>query len=89
VGGHLIQFVEVAVGVRITKASADGLVDEKQVGEFIPRTLVVFQCLVVFESVGANLHQCTIHGATPGPTIQPNNGSLSVRNMLVLEMPEE
>jgi hypothetical protein len=89
VGRHFIQLVQVAIGVGITEPSADRLINKQQVGELIPRTLVVFQCLFVFESVGANLHQRTIHRAASGPTIQPNDGSLPIRNMLVLEVPEE
>lgn len=68
-GRHFIQLVQVAIGVGITESSADRLINKEQVGELIPRTLVVFQCLFVLESVGANLHQRAIHRAASGPTI--------------------
>ena len=45
--------------------------------------------MVVLESVGPNFHQCAIHRATSRASIQPNDGTLSVCDMTVLEMPEE
>lgn len=86
---HLIQLVDVAVRIHVAETGPHGLVDEKQVGELIPRARVVLQCVVIFESVGANLHQRTVHRAATGPTVQPNDSPLSVRDMSVLEMPEE
>jgi hypothetical protein len=45
--------------------------------------------LVILESVRSNLHQCAIHGAASGSSIQPNNSALTVRDVAVLEVPEE
>jgi hypothetical protein len=37
----------------------------------------------------ANLHQCSILGRATWSSIKPDDSTLSVRNMPVLEMPEE
>lgn len=81
--------MNIAIGVRVAETGADGVIDEEQVGKFIPPALVVLQCVVVLESVGPNFHQCTIHGATTWATIQPNDSALPVCDMAVLEMPKE
>jgi hypothetical protein len=86
---HFVQLMEVAVCIRVAEASPNGLINKKQIGELIPRTLVVFQRVVVLESVWANLHQGTVHGTASRPTIQPDHCALSVCNMSVLVMPEE
>lgn len=87
--GHFIQLMKIAIGVRIAKPGADGIIDEEQVGKFIPPTLVVLQRMVVLESVGPNFHQCAIHRATSRTPIQPNDSALAVCDVTVLEMPEE
>lgn len=89
VGSHLGQLVDVGVGVDITEASTDRVVDKQDVGELVPRSIVVYQSVLVLQSVGTNLHQCTILGTATGTTVQPDNGSLFVGYMFVLEVPEE
>ena len=86
---HLVQLVEITVGVDIAEAGANGVVHKHDVGELVPRTIVVFQRLVVLEPVGADFHQGAIHRAAPGTTIQPDDRPLFVRDVLVLEMPKE
>lgn len=86
---HFVQLVEIAVGIHVAETRPDGLVDEKQIGELIPRAWVVLQGVIVLESVRANLHQRSIHRATARPSIQPNDGALSVRDMPILIMPKE
>lgn len=88
-GGHLVQLVEIGVGVDIAETGPDGLIDKQQVGELVPRTVVVRQGLVVLQSIRANLHQRAIHRATPRASIQPDDGALTIGDMTVLEMPEE
>lgn len=88
-GRHLIQLVEVAVGIHIAEAGTRRLVDEEQVGEFIPRAGVVFQGMVVLESIWSDFHQRTIHRATSRSAIQPDHGPLSVGDVAVLKMPKE
>lgn len=86
---HGVQLVEIVVGVDITVASANRVVDKEQIGEFVPSAIVEGQCLVTLDSVRTNLHQGAIFGAAARSTIQPYNGSLAVRNVVVLEVPEE
>jgi len=87
--GHLVEFVGEAVSVDIAKAGADGIVDEHDVGELGPRSVIIHQRMVVFESVGANFHQCAILRATPRTAVQPDHRPLLVGDVLVLEVPEK
>lgn len=86
---HLIQLMQIAVGVDIAEAGANGIVHEHDVGEFVPSTIVIFQRLVILEPVRADFHQRAIHRAAPGTAIQPDDRPLLVRNVLVLEVPKK
>lgn len=88
-GGHLVQLVEVGVGVDIAETRPDRLVDKQQVGELVPGTVVVRQGMVVLQAIRADLHQRAIHRAAPRASIQPDDGALAIGDMTVLEMPEE
>lgn len=88
-GRHFIQLVKIAVRIGVAEAGTDGLINKEQVGELIPRALIIFQRVIVLESVWTNLHQSTVHGTASWSTIQPDNRALSVRDMPVLVMPEE
>lgn len=55
--GHGIQFVDVIIGIDITKASADRVVDEEEVCELVPGAIVQCQRVVVQDAIGAYLHQ--------------------------------
>ena len=88
-GGHLVQLVEVGVGVDIAETRPDRLVDKQQVGELVPGTVIVRQGLVVLQAIRADLHQRAIHRAAPRASIQPDDGALAIGDMTVLEMPEE
>lgn len=86
---HDVQLADVGVGVDVAVAGADGVVDEHDVGELVPGALVVDQRLVVLDSEGANLHQGAVLGAASRPAVQPDDGPLLVRNVLVLVVPKE
>lgn len=86
---HLIQLMEIAIGIHVTKASTDGIIDEQEIRELIPPARVVFQRVVILKTVGSNFHQRAVHRAASWATIQPDYGPLSVRDMAVLEVPEE
>jgi hypothetical protein len=81
--------MEIAIGVCVAEPGTDRVIDEEQVGKLIPPALVVLQRMVVLEPIRPNFHQCTIHGATSWATIQPNDSALPVRDVTILEMPEE
>ena len=87
--GHLIKFVQVAVGIDVAEASSNRLVNKKQISEFIPRSVVVFQIASFSDSIRSDLHERAIKGATSRPAVQPNDGSLLVRDVSVLVVPEE
>jgi hypothetical protein len=86
---HVVQLVDIGIRIDVAVTGADGIVDEQDVGELIPGALVVHQRLVVLQSVGANLHQGAVLGAASRPAIQPDDCPLLVRNVFVLEVPEE
>ena len=88
-GGHLVQLVEITVGVDIAEARPDRLIDEEQVGELVPRPVVVRQGMVVLQAIRADFHQRAVHRATARASIQPDDGALAIGDMTVLEMPEE
>lgn len=88
-GRHLVQLMDIAIRIHIAEARTNRLIDEQQVGEFVPRALIVFQCMVILEPIRTNLHQCTIHRTTSRTTVQPNDGPLSVCDMTVPVMPKE
>jgi len=86
---HCVQLVNVAVRVDVAEARAHGVVDEEQIGKLVPRAIVQSQRILVLDSVRANLHQGAIFGAAAGASVDPDHGPLSVRDVLVLEVPEE
>lgn len=81
--------MKVAVRIDVAESGSNGLVDEKHIGEFVPGSLIILQSLVILESVRADLHQCAVHGAAPRATVQPDEGSLAIGDVTILEMPEE
>ncbi len=87
--GHLVELVEIAVGVGVAEARTDGVVDKHDVGELIPRAIVVDQRVLVLEPVGPNFHQGAILGAAPRAAVEPDDRPLPVGDVFVLEVPEE
>lgn len=55
----------------------------------MPRPIIQGQSLVIFQTIGANLHQAAVLGATPWASIQPDDRPLSVSDVLVLVVPKE
>lgn len=88
-GGHLIQLVEVTIRINVTESGSDWLIDEEHIGEFIPRSFVVLQRIIVLESIRSHLHQCAVHGAASRSTVQPDDSPLAVGDMTILKMPEK
>jgi hypothetical protein len=86
---HGPQFVNITVSVDVAVAHTDRVVDEKEVGIFIPTAVGVYESAVVFQSIGADLHQSAILGTTAGTSIEPDDSSLSIGNVSILEVPEE
>lgn len=87
--GHLVQFVHEAIRVHVTETRADGVVDKHNVGKLVPGAVVVNQCVLVLEAVGAELHHGAVFGTAAGTTVEPDDCPLPVGNVLVLEVPEE
>jgi hypothetical protein len=87
--GHLLEFMNITVGINGAKTRADGVVDEEKVCEFVPGAIVVYQVVLILKSIRADFHHGTIFRTATWSTIDPNNGSLFIGNVLVLEMPEE
>lgn len=87
--GHGLEFVNETVGVDIAEAGAHGVVDKEEVCKLVPCSVVQGQCTIVLNAVWPNLHQCAVFRAASRSTIQPDDSSLPVRNMFVLEMPEK
>jgi hypothetical protein len=86
---HLIELVEIAIRVGVAESCADRLVHEEQVRKLVPRAVVVAQCLVILEPVGAHLHQGAVHRAAAGPAVEPYHQPLPVGDVPVVEEPEE
>lgn len=86
---HGPQFVNITVSVDVAVAHTDRVVDEEEVGIFIPAAVGVYESVVVFQSIGADLHQSAILGTTARTSIEPNDSSLSIGDMSILEVPEE
>lgn len=87
--GHGIELMDVAVGVDIAEASTNGVVDEEEVGELVPGPLVGHELAVFDNSIRADLHESAVLGTAAGAAIEPNDGSLPIGDVVVLEMPEE
>lgn len=86
---HFVELGDIAVGVDVTEAGANRVVDEEEVGELVPRAVVVLEMVPILQPVRSNLHHGTVLGAAAGATIQPDDGSLTVGDVLVLKMPKE
>jgi hypothetical protein len=81
--------MDVIVRIDVAEPGANWVIDKKKVRKFVPGTVVKRQRVFVLDTIRAYLHQCTILGAAPGAAVEPDDGSLSVRDMLIFEMPEE
>lgn len=88
-GGHLVEFMDIAVSVDVAEASADGVINEKQICELVPAAIVVLQGVGIFQAIGTYLHHGAVFGTAARSSIEPDNGALSVGDVLVLEVPEE
>lgn len=86
---HLIKLMDVFVGVGKAVAGSDRVIHEQEVGEFVPGAIVVGQGILVLETVGADLHEHAVFGTAAGASIEPDDGALAVRDVLVLDVPEE
>ncbi|KAI6752747.1 hypothetical protein HG530_013499 [Fusarium avenaceum] len=58
--GHLLQLVYVLVSINGTVTGADRVVNEKEIGEFVPGAIVVDQVILILQSIGADFHHGTI-----------------------------
>ena len=87
--GHLIQVVQIRIGVHVAEASSHRIIDEQQVRKLIPASIIHAQCPIFLHPVRSNLHHCAIHATAPGSSIKPNHGPLTVGNMSILVEPEE
>lgn len=87
--GHFIQLRDVLVGVDVTETSANRIIDEQKIGKLVPRSIVVFEIVLIFQAIGSDLHQGTILRTAAGAAIQPDDRPLSIGNMLILKVPEE
>ena len=87
--GHVVEFMDIAVSVHIAESCPYRIIDEKDVGEFIPRTIVVSKSRFVLQSIGSNLHQSTIHRTAARSAIQPQHRPLSISYVAILKVPKE
>lgn len=86
--GHFVEFMNEAIGIHKAEASSNWIIDKEKVGKLVPGAIVEDQVLVL-DSIGANLHHRAVLGTATRPTIYPDDGTLLVGDMLVLEVPEE
>ena len=77
------------VGVDVAEPRPHRLIDEEEVCKLMPRSVVVAQRVVIAQPVRPHLHQGSVHGAAAGAAIEPDHGTLAVRNVTILKMPEE
>ena len=87
--GHLAELGDIGIRVDVGESSADRLVNKKKVGELIPRTVVVTQGAVVFDTVRSDFHQRSIFGTAAWTAVEPDDGLLTIRDMSILVVPEE
>jgi hypothetical protein len=69
--GSIAQLVKVAIRIDVAEASSHRLVNKEQVRKLGPGTIVVCQIAIFQDSVGANLHQGTVHRTTSGASVEP------------------
>jgi len=86
---HFCQFMIVAIRIDVTKPRTHWVVDEQQVGKFVPCTVIIFQMRVVLHPVRSYLHQSSIHRTASRSSIHPYDGTVAVCKMSVLKVPEE
>lgn len=80
--------MKVGVCVDVAETCADRIVDEEKIRKLVPGAIVEDQVIALY-AVRSYLHQCTILRAAAWAAVQPDYCSLTIRDMLVLEMPEE
>lgn len=86
---HLVQIMNIRVRVHITEAGPDRVVNEQQVRKLVPAAIVHCQSSIFIHSVRSNFHHRAVHATATRSSIQPDNGSLAVRDVSVLVEPEE
>lgn len=87
--GHLIQVVEIRIGVHIAEAGSNRVIDEQKVRKLIPASIVHAQSPILLHPIRSNLHHCAIHATATRPSVEPNHGPLAVGNVSILVKPEE
>jgi hypothetical protein len=86
--GHIVELMEIAIGIDVAETGANRVVHEQQIRELVPGSIVQDQ-LLSLHSVGSDFHQRAVLRTTARATIEPNDGPLLVGDVLVLEVPEE
>jgi hypothetical protein len=86
---HLLELVNVTVTVDITETCPDRVIDEQDIGKFIPGAIDQLQVSSLPHSVWSNLHQGAVFGTAARTTVQPNHRPRPVREVLIFKMPEE
>ena len=86
---HLVQIMDQRIPIHIAEARPHRIVHKQHVGELIPPPLLHPQRPILIDSIRPNLHQRPVHRAAPGPAVEPDHRPLLVRDVPVLEEPEE
>jgi hypothetical protein len=86
---HVIELGNISIGVDVAEAGANRVIDEEKVREFVPGAIVILEMVTVFQPIWTNFHHGTVLGTAAWTTIKPDDGSLPIGDVLILEMPEE
>lgn len=81
--------MQIGIGIHVAESRAHRLVHKQQVRKLIPCPRVFNECIRVFDSVRAHLHQCAVHAAATRPAIEPDDCPGPLSDMLIREVPKE
>lgn len=89
---HLTQLMQIAIPIHITKPRPYGIIHKHDIRKLVPAPVIVLQLLAILprlHAVGPDLHHGAVFGTAAWPAVKPDYGALPVRDVTVLEVPEE
>lgn len=81
--------MQIRISVDIAEPRPHRLIHKQQIRILMPAPRVLLQRVLILYPVRANFHQRPVHAATARSAVEPYHSPLSLRNVLVLEVPEE
>lgn len=89
--GHLWHLMQITIPVHVAVTRSNRVIHKHDIRKLAPRALIVFQrgFRRVFDPERPYFHQSTIFRTASWSPVEPDHGTLPVRDMLILKVPKE